>query len=111
MSQGSNSTPTPDQKSELAAIAAARAQRAKSGAAYRANPKNAKLKKAYVFDTVKLGMHLMYSTALPPKDKYKPALELFKEALKLDPKNQDAKKAAAQIEEIYRMIAKKRSKG
>jgi hypothetical protein len=78
--------------------------------AWRKQPKNAKLKNQYVFSTVKLGMHTMYAVALPPKQKYPEALRLFKEALKVDPSNKDARTAKDQIEAVYRSM-NERKKG
>ena len=52
----------------------------------------------------------MYAVVLSPKQKYPEALRLFKEALKVDPKNVDARTAKDQIEAVYRSM-NQRKKG
>lgn len=102
---------TAEQKQELAAIAAQRTKQAAAKAKLAAKPKDPAVRKSFVYETVKLGMQLMYSTALPPRQKYRPALDLFHAALKVDPKNADAQKAAKQIEDIYRSMNGQRAGG
>jgi tetratricopeptide (TPR) repeat protein len=90
-----------------------KAQLAKLDKEYRAaktsfekSPKNASLKKKYVAATVKLGTATMTSISLAPKDKYPPALRLYREALKHDPKNVEAKNNLEMIESIYRQMGR-----
>jgi len=73
-------------------------------AAYLKSPKNPKLKAAYVDATVKFGTGTMLSPTLGPKDKYPKALKLYREALKIDPKNKEALQNKKMIEDIYRQM-------
>jgi tetratricopeptide (TPR) repeat protein len=75
-------------------------------AAYFKSPKNAALKKRYVNATVVFGHESMVSTALPPRTKYKQALRLYREALKLDPKNPVAKPESELIINIYKQMGR-----
>ncbi len=68
--------------------------------------KNDKTKKAYVDATVLFGHESMISPALPPKQKYPQALRLYREALKLDPKNPVATKELKLIEDIYKSMGR-----
>ena len=73
--------------------------------AYAKTP-NAKTKKTYVDATVKFATASMNSEALDRKVKYKQALKLYREALKVDPKNAEAKENAKMIEDVYRSMGK-----
>ncbi len=95
------------EKHDLAVI---KQDRDRAEKAWHKQPQNTKLKKQYVFATVKLGMHTMYAVVLPPKQKYPEALRLFKEALKVDPSNKDARTAKDQIEAVYQSM-NERKKG
>lgn len=63
-------------------------------------------KKAYVSATVKYGTACMNSDALDRKVKYKKALQLYREALKVDPSNKEAKENAKMIEDVYRSMGR-----
>lgn len=69
-------------------------------------PKDAKLKTAFVKATVDFGTATMTSPILAPKDKYPAALRLYREALKLDPKNKEATANKKTIEDIYRGLGR-----
>lgn len=73
---------------------------------YTAKKSDPKLKKAYVKATVSLGTLVMTSVALPPKEKYPRALGLYREALKVDPNNKEAKENAKMIEDIYKSMGR-----
>ncbi|HMS63648.1 MAG TPA: hypothetical protein PKD83_00180 [Ignavibacteria bacterium] len=45
--------------------------------------------------------YLMFQSTLPPKQKYKPALNYYNKILEIDPKNEEALANKKQIEEIY----------
>jgi hypothetical protein len=77
-----------------------------SKAAYKKKPKDAKLKKAYVAATVKYGHESMMSTSLDRSLKYRQALRLYREALKLDPENPVAKPESELIIRIYKSLGK-----
>lgn len=78
----------------------------KAKASYAKSPKDAKLKKAYVAATVHFGTTTMNSPLLGPKVKYRAALNLYREALKLDPKNAEALNNKRLIEDIYRQMGR-----
>lgn len=63
--------------------------------------KEAALKKNY-----EAAMYFMYDANLPPKDKYRPALKLFRRVLSMDPNYEEAKINKDKIEEIYEMMGK-----
>ena len=55
---------------------------------------------------LKAANYLMFDADLPPKDKYKPALQRYRRVLELDPGNQEAMANKQQIEEIYQSMGK-----
>lgn len=75
-------------------------------AAFNKSPKDAKAKSAYIAATVKLGTATMNSEDLPPREKYRGALALYREALKLDPKNNEALANKKLIEDIYKSMGR-----
>lgn len=75
-----------------------------SKAAYTKNAKDGKVKKSYVQATVSYGTIAMNSPILKPKDKYPLALRLYREALKVDPKNEIALNNKKMIESIYKSM-------
>jgi tetratricopeptide (TPR) repeat protein len=56
--------------------------------------------------TVEYGTAVMLAPELTPKEKYPKALRLFREVLKLDPDNAQAKKSAETIEAIYKSMGR-----
>lgn len=50
--------------------------------------------------------YLMFEADLPPREKYKPALQRYRRVLELDPKNDEAKANKKQIEDIYISMGK-----
>ena len=75
-------------------------------AAYTAKPKDKKAKDAYVEATVKLGHETMISPDYPARFKYKKTLQLYREALKLDPNNPVAKQESDLIIKIYKQMGR-----
>lgn len=69
-------------------------------------PKDPKVRKAYVAATVSFGTATMLAGSLPPCQKYPTALRLYREALKVDPKNKEALDNKKQIESIYESMGK-----
>lgn len=63
-------------------------------------------KKAYIDATVKFATATMTSPELDAKVKYKAALKLYREALKLDPKNEEATNNSKMIEDIYKSMGR-----
>lgn len=97
---------TPQMKKEKAMMAQYTAQYVKAKAGFTKSPKNAKLKKAYVIATVRLGTATMTTPSLPPREKYRGALRYYREALKVDPKNVEAKTNKDMIEAIYKKMGR-----
>lgn len=91
---------------EKAALAKLQQAYTKAGAAYVKKPKSSEAKKAYVAATVKLGTATMTSPSLGPKEKYPRALRLYREALKIDPKNKEALDNKKMIEDIYKSMGR-----
>jgi hypothetical protein len=48
----------------------------------------------------------MYSSPLPPGQKYPKALAMYREVLKLDPNHAEARDATKMIEDIYASLGK-----
>ena len=65
-------------------------------------PKDAAVKKAFVKSAVLFGHESMISPVLPARIKYRQALRIYREALKLDPKNKVAKTESDLIIKIYK---------
>lgn len=73
----------------------------KSKSAYAAKPKHEKARKTFVKDATLYARTTMYANALAPKEKYPVALRVFREVLKADPKNEEARQSVDTIESIY----------
>lgn len=69
-------------------------------------PRDAAKRKAYIDTTLKLGIETMTALSMPPREKYPKALRLFREVLRVDPKNKEATKWRDQIVEIYRSMGR-----
>lgn len=63
-------------------------------------------KKAYAAELAKDGTTKMTDANALPKDKYRNALKLYKQALELDPQNEEALNNKALIESIYKQMGK-----
>jgi hypothetical protein len=63
-------------------------------------------KKKFVAATVKFGTAAMMSDVLDRKLKYRKALHLYREALKLDPANKEAKNNSDMIVSIYKSMGR-----
>ncbi len=92
------------QGSSLAEIAKMTKDQKAAKTAYLKKTSNPTLKQKYVAATVKLGTATMMSEKLDRKVKYAKALKFYREALKLDPKNVEAKNNKDLIEDIYRSM-------
>lgn len=93
-------------KSEKIKLAKLEKNYGQTKAAWAKDKTNAGKKKAYVNATVTLATAVMTSPMFGPKDKYPRALRLYREALKVDPKNQEAKENSRMIEDIYRQMGR-----
>lgn len=72
--------------------------------AYKTNPKDADIVKALAETHLKYGDSFMYNEALPPRQKYRPALKQYRDVLTFDPKNKDAQDKIKLIEGIYKQM-------
>ncbi len=72
----------------------------------RSSPSDLALKQSLISAHMKFGHYFMFNDTLAPKVKYPSALKHYREVLKLDPNNQDAKENAQQIIDIYKMMGK-----
>lgn len=64
------------------------------------------LKKALAGAYLAKGDSFMYNDALPPRQKYAPALLAYREVLKYDPANKKAKENVEMIEGIYKSMGR-----
>jgi len=74
-------------------------------AAFEKDPSDAQ-KKKYVDAALKYGTTVMLANSLPPKVKYPDSLKLFREVLKADPENAEAKENVKVIEDIYKSMGR-----
>lgn len=102
------SPPQKGTKEELTKLEAIYKKTKAEGAKAKASPKQVK---AYVAATVAYGNCVMMSPTLPPREKYPKALNLYREALKLDPKNKVALDNKKLIEDIYKQMGRPVPKG
>jgi tetratricopeptide (TPR) repeat protein len=72
-------------------------------AQYKKKP-NAKLKMQLAQAKYEYGHARMYDSALSPRQKYRPALKAFREALKLNPNHKQAKEDKDAIEKVYKQM-------
>lgn len=70
------------------------------------SPNDAALKQSLITAHLKYGHFFLMNDTLAPKVKYPNALKHYREVLKLDPNNQDAKDNAQQIVDIYKMMGR-----
>lgn len=63
-------------------------------------------KKKCIVKQLEAANYLMFEADLPPREKYKPALERYRRVLELEPGNEEALANKEQIEEIYRSLGK-----
>lgn len=75
-------------------------------AAFKKAPKDEKAKKAYIEATVKLATETMEHSDLPPREKYRKSLKLYRDVLKTDPDNEEAKMNSQLIEDIYKSMGR-----
>jgi tetratricopeptide (TPR) repeat protein len=98
---------TAEQK-KLAALEKAYVQ---AKTAYAKNPKDGAAKKKLVACATTYADTVLVSPALKPTDKYPKALSLYREILRLDPKNKNAASNRDLIESIYKSMGRPIPKG
>lgn len=102
----SQSPSAADLKRERATLAKYEKAHTETHARYMKSPTAGSNKKSYVIATVRLATATMVSPALGSKVKYRRALQLYREALKVDPQNFEAKHNSKLIEDIYRSLGR-----
>jgi tetratricopeptide (TPR) repeat protein len=95
-----------DEKKEKAELARIEKLQQAAKAKYLKKPKDAKLKKDYINLTLVLANNTQASVALTSKEKYPKALRLYREILKIDPKNKEALENKNRIEMIYKSLGR-----
>ncbi len=70
------------------------------------SPSDPALKQSRVQAHMKYATFFMYNDSIAPKVKYPTALKHYREALKLDPSNADAKEQAQMIVDIYKSMGR-----
>jgi hypothetical protein len=95
-----------DQPETVLAVKDAEAAYQKAKKSYEGAKTDAKAKEAYLEATLNLADANMYNPELPPRVKYRAALQYYREALKIDPENEKASAAKTTIEEIYKSMGK-----
>lgn len=71
-----------------------------------AKPKDKKLQQAFVVAGDRYALATMMAPSLSPKVKYPGALRLYREVLKVDPKNREAANNSKMIIDIYKQMGK-----
>lgn len=69
-------------------------------------PKDPKVKQAFVAAGDRYAMATMTATSLSPKIRYPGALRLYREVLKVDPKNKEAANNSKMITDIYKQMGR-----
>ncbi|MFA6469847.1 MAG: hypothetical protein WCW35_13175 [Bacteroidota bacterium] len=72
----------------------------------KSSPNDPALKQSLISAHLKFGHYYMFNDTLAPRVKYPSALKQYREVLKLDPNQQDAKDNAQQIIDIYKMMGR-----
>ena len=69
-----------------------------------AKPKDKNAKQTFVVAGDRYAMAMMTAPSVPPKVKYPGALRLYREVLKVDPKNKEAANNSQMIIDIYKQM-------
>lgn len=71
-----------------------------------AKPKDKKRQKAFIVAGDRFATASMNAASLPPRVKYRQALRVYREVLKVDPKNREAKNNSEMIVSIYKSMGR-----
>ena len=71
-----------------------------------AKPKDKKVRATFVAAGDRYATATMTADSLPPRIKYREALRLYREVLKVDPKNHEASNNAKMIVDIYKSMGR-----
>ena len=79
---------------------------AKAKKSLAAKPKDKKLQRAFTVAGDRYATATMTAPELSPKTKYRAALRVYREVLKVDPKNREAKNNSEMIVAIYKQMGR-----
>lgn len=88
----------------LATLKTYRSAYAAAKKALQAKPKDKKARSTFVAATNRLATGTMVAEGLPPKQRYPAALRLYREVLKIDPTNHEAKNNSEMIVAVYKSM-------
>lgn len=71
-----------------------------------AKPKDKKTRAAFIVAGDRYATATMTADSLPPRVKYRAALQLYREVLKVDPKNKEATNNSKMIIDIYKSMGR-----
>ncbi len=94
------------QSQEAKQLAEFRAGYVKAKAALAAHPNDRKAKRAFVAAGDKFALATMTAESLPRKTKYVDSLRIYREVLKVDPQNGEAKNNSQMIVAIYKQMGR-----
>jgi hypothetical protein len=96
--------PSPLDKKELAMLAKLDKEELAAKTTFAKHPKDAQAKHKYIALALDLAHKTEASPALESKPKYRKAYLLYKEVLKADPGNKDAKQRIEMYDKIYKSL-------
>ena len=94
------------QSKEVKQLTEFRGAYAKAKAGLAARPKDPKAKKAFVAAGDRLALATMTADSLPRTTKYRDALRIYREVLKVEPTNHEAKTNSEMMIRIYRQMGR-----
>ena len=103
---GFSQRPSADAKKELASLAKLEKARNAAKADYAKHPKAAGAKAKFTKLNDEYANQLMTTESLTPHQRYPKALSLYRESLKADPHDTEARKWVDEIESIYKSMHK-----
>ncbi|RYG26306.1 hypothetical protein EON82_03915 [bacterium] len=71
-----------------------------------AKPKDKKVRAAFVVAADRYATAMMVESTLPPRMRYPGALRIYREVLKVDPKNVEAKNNSKMIVDVYKSMGR-----
>jgi len=98
--------PPVDNKAELAKLAKLEKNYLSSKKAFEKSPKDKKAREAFIKNAVMFGHESMISPALATNVKYRQALRVYREVLKLEPKHPVARPEHDLIVNIYKQMGR-----
>ncbi len=99
-------SPAQEDRAEKLLLARLEKEHSHAKTLFSKSPKDPKARAKYVAASNRLAYASMQALSLGPKVKYPKALRLYRDVLKVDPKNSDAIRWKKQIEDIYRSMGR-----